>query len=65
MFNIANLVPSLFSNTIVDDVQDPRASCINLVQMNTRIIDCHKNLNILFFIEVIKIKDKKPINQFI
>ena len=43
MFNITKLTPSLFSDSIVDDVQDLRASCINLKQMNTRIIDRHKN----------------------
>ena len=43
MFNITKLTPSLFSDSIVDDVQDLRASCINLKQMNTRITDRHKN----------------------
>ena len=61
MFNIAKITPSLFSYGIVDDVQDPRTSRINLAQMNTRIIDCHKNWNILLFKEAIKIKEKKPI----
>ena len=46
---------------IVDDVQDLRTSRTNLVQMNTRIIDRHKNWNILLFKEAIKIKEKKPI----
>ena len=31
MFNIAKLTPSLFFDTIVDDVNDPRTSRINLV----------------------------------
>ena len=61
MFSIAKLAPSLFSNSIVDDVQDPRTSRINLVQMNSRIIDRHKDWNILNFKEAIKIKEKKPI----
>ena len=39
MFNIAKLTPSLFSDSLADDVQDPRTSRINLVQMNTRIIN--------------------------
>ena len=58
MFDIAKLTPSLFSYSTIDDVQDPRTSCINLVQMITRTIDHHKNSNILFFKEAIKIKEK-------
>ena len=61
IFKIVKLTQSLFSDSIVDDVQDPRMSHINLVQMNTRIIDCHKNWNILLFKKAIKIKEKKPI----
>ena len=61
MFNIAKLAPSLFSDSIVDDVQDSRKSSINLVQMNTRITDRHKNWSILLFKEVIEIKEKKPV----
>ena len=61
MFNIAKLIPSLFTDSIVDDVQDPRTFRINLAQMNTRIIDGHKNWHILLFKETIKIKEKKPI----
>ena len=65
MFNFAKLTPALFSDSIVDGVQDPKTSRINLVQINTRIIDCHKNWNILPFKEAIKIKEKKLIlNQF-
>ena len=59
MFNIAKLTPSLFSDSIADDVQDPRTSRINLVQMNTRITDHHKNWNTLLFKEAIKIKKKE------
>ena len=61
MFNIAKITPSLFCDSIVDDVQDPRTSCINLMKINTRIIDRHKNWNILPFKEAIKIKEKKSI----
>ena len=61
MFNITKLTPSLFSDSIVDNVQDLRTSRIDLAQMNPRIIDRHKNWNILLFKEAIKIKVKKPI----
>ena len=61
MFDITKLPPSLLSDSIVDDVQNPRTSYINLVQMNTRIINCHKNWNILPFKEAIKIKEKNLI----
>ena len=43
MFNITKLTPSLFSDISVDDVQDLRTYHITLVQMNTKIIDGHKN----------------------
>ena len=43
---------------IVDDVQDPRTSRINLVQIKTRITNRQKNWNILPFREAIKIKEK-------
>ena len=56
MYDIAKLAPLLFSVSIADDVQDLRTSRVNLVQMNTRIIDRHKNWNILLFREAIKIK---------
>ena len=61
MFNITKLTASLFPDSIVDDVQDLGTSRINLVQMNTRLIDRHQNWNILLFKEAIKIKEKKPI----
>ena len=51
MFNIAKLTPSLFSDSILDEVQDP-----NLVQINTRTVDRHNNWNIFLFKEAIKIK---------
>ena len=61
MFNITKLTPSLFSDSIVDNVLDLRTSCIDLVQMNPRIIDRHKNWSILLFKKAIKIEVKKPI----
>ena len=39
MFNIDKLTQSIFSDNIDYGVQDPRTSYINLVQMNTRIIE--------------------------
>ena len=59
MFNITKLAPSLFSYSITDDVQDLRTSRINLVQMNIRIIDRHKNWNILLFKEANKNQRKE------
>ena len=59
MFNIANLTPLLFSDSLVNEVHDRRTSHINLVQMNKRIIDRLKNWNILLFKEAIKIKKKR------
>ena len=47
MFNITKLTLSLFSDTIVDEVQVLRKSRINLVQINT-IIDLN-NWNIVLF----------------
>ena len=61
MFNIAKLTPSLLFGRIADDVQDPKTSLINLVRMNPRIINCHKNWNIFPDKKSIKIKEKKPI----
>ena len=61
MSNISKLTQSLSSDSIVDGIQDPRTSHINSVQMNKRIIDHHKNCNILLIKEVIKIKEKKAI----
>ena len=59
MFNTTKLAPSLFSYSITDDVQDLRTSRINLVQMNIRIIDRHKNWNTLLFKEAIKNQRKE------
>ena len=54
------LTPSLLTNNIIDNEFDLRSSHVNLVQMNTRIIDHHKNCNVLLFKEAIKIKETKP-----
>lgn len=43
MFDIAKVTPSLFSNSIVGDVQNPKTPAIYLVQINKRIIDHQKN----------------------
>ena len=59
MFDIGKLAPSLFTNNLIDHELDLRSTGINLVQMNTQIIDRHKNLNILLFKEAIKIKKPK------
>ena len=59
MFKIGKLTPSLLTNNIIDDEFDLRSSRVNLVQMNTRIIDHHKNWNVLLFKEAIKIKKIK------
>ena len=58
MFNTAKLTLSLYSDCNVDDVQGPRTSRINLVQMNTRIIDCHENWNILILKKQLKSKKR-------
>ena len=55
-FNITKLTPTLFCDSIADDIQYLRTSRINLVHMNTRTIDRHKNWDILLFKEAIKIK---------
>ena len=60
MFEIGKLTPLLLTNNIIDDEFDLRSSRVNLVQMNTRIIDRHKNWNVLLFKEAIKIKEIKP-----
>lgn len=58
MFNITKLTPSLLSDSTVDDLQDPKTPHINLVQMNTRTIDCHENLNIFIFKQQLKSKKR-------
>ena len=60
MFDIGILTPSLFTNNFTDHELDLRSTRLNLVQMNTQIIDRNKNWNILFFKEAIKIKEIKP-----
>ena len=60
MFEIGKLTPSLLTYNIIDDKFYLRSSCVNLVQMNTRTIDRHKNRDVLPFKEAIKIKEIKP-----
>ena len=60
MFDIGILTPSLFTNNLIDHELNLRSTHLNLVQMNTQIIDHHKNWNILLFKEAIKIKEIKP-----
>ena len=60
MFEIGKLTPSLPTNNIINDDFDLRSSRINLTQINTRIIDRHKNWNVLLFKEKSKIKETKP-----
>ena len=47
-------------DSIVDDVQDPTTSHINLVQMNKGIIDRHKNWNILLLKVPLNLMYKLP-----
>ena len=61
MFEIDKLVLSHLTNNIIDDKFDLRSSSVNLVQMNTRITDCHENWKVLLFKVAIKIK--KNLNQ--
>ena len=60
MFDIGKLAPSLFTSNLIDHELDLRSTRINLVQMNSQIIDRHKNWNILLFKEAIKIKEIRP-----
>ena len=60
MFEICKLTPSVLTNNIIDDELDLRSRSINLLQINSRIIDRHKNWNVLLFKEAIKIKEIKP-----
>ena len=60
MFEIGNLTPSFLTNNIINDEFDFRSSRINLVRMNTRIADRHKNWNVLLFKEATKIKEIEP-----
>ena len=59
MFEICKLTPSVLTNNIIDDELDLRSRSINLLQINSRIIDRHKNWNVLLFKEAIKIKEIK------
>ena len=58
VFNIARLTPSLISDSIVDEVHDPRTSRINLVQMQLLII----RIGMFFFLKK-QLKSKKR-NRF-
>ena len=62
MFDIGILTPSLFTNNLIDHELDLRSTRLYLVQMNTQIIDCRKNWNILSFKEAIKIEIKPSLN---
>ena len=62
MFDIGILTPSLFTNNLIDHELDLRSTRLYLVQMNTQIIDCRKNWNILLFKEAIKIEIKPSLN---
>ena len=64
MFDIGKLVPSLFTNNLIDHEFDLRSTHINLVQINTQIIDRHKNWNILLFKEAIKITNQTIIKYW-
>ena len=46
LFDIAKLTPSLLSDSIVDNVQHPGTSHINLAQINAKINE-HQTYNIL------------------
>ena len=61
MFEICKLTPSVLTNNIIDDELDLRSRSINLLQINSRIIDRHKNWNVLLFKEAIKTKEIKLI----
>ena len=61
MKHIKNL---MFLNTSLDgDVATPdhRDININIVKNNVLIIDSHRNWNVLFYKEAIKIKELKPL----
>ena len=56
MFEIGKLTPSLLTNNSINDEFDLRSSRINLVQLNTQIIDRHKNWNVLLLKEAKELK---------
>ena len=60
MFETGKVTTSLLTNNIIDAEFDLKSSHVNLVQINTRIIDRHKNWNVYLFKETIKIKEIKP-----
>ena len=54
----------MFMNTSLDAAiatSDHRDTNINIVKNNVRVIDSHKNWNVLLYKEVLKIKELKPI----
>ena len=59
MFEIGKLTPSLLTNNTIDYEFHLRSTRINLVQMNTQLIDRHKTWNVLLFKEAIKVKEIK------
>ena len=64
LFDIESLHLSLFTSSAPiqnSDKFDLRTAPINLVQGNTEIIDRHRNWNILFFKESLKIKELNPV----
>ena len=60
LLNITSLGPSLFLNDSNIVKADNRNSRVNLVIDNTNIINHHKNFNILFLEEGMKINERKP-----
>ena len=54
----------MFLNTSVDGNvtrPDHRDININIVKNNVRIIDCHRNWNVLLYKEAVKTKELKPL----
>ena len=60
MFEIDILTPSHLTRNIVDNGLDLRPSRVNLVEMNTLIIDRHKIWSDLPLKEAINLKEIKP-----
>lgn len=57
-FGIDKLTPSIFSHSIVDDIQDPRTSLVNLAQINMRITDRYNTCYILLLKKELKPKER-------
>ena len=60
MFEIDKLTPSRLTRNIVDNGFDLRPSRVNLVEMNTLIIDRHKIWSDLPLKKAINLKEIKP-----